>query len=170
MRTIKREQGAVLIVALVFLLLTAMISATVMQTSVLEVRMAGNEQLREEAFQRVHAVANAITADANNLVVTGDIGYRICATGVGACDSASIALDSAITDVPNGVTLNYHAERLAPLFAPLPFRMSEANAGSASVYSAALFEIDARYEGSAAGLGRSHIAQGIAVRVANNGQ
>lgn len=170
MRTTKREQGAVLIVALVFLLLTAMISATVMQTSLLEVRMAGNEQLREEAFQRVHAVANAITANPHNLVVTGGVGYKICAAGVSGCDSNNISLAGEVTTVPDGVALDYHAERLAPLFAPMPFRMSEGNAGSANIYSSALFEIDAHYDGRSAGLSQSRIAQGIAIRVANSGQ
>lgn len=170
MQTNKHQQGAVLIVALVFLLLTAMISGTVMQTSILEVKMAGNEQLHEEAVQRVQAITNAISADANNLVVVGDVGHKICAAGATGCNSTSISLISAVTAVPDGVALSYYAERLAPLFAPMPFRMSEGNAGSANSYSAALFEINAQYDGSSVGLGRSQVAQGIAVRVANSGQ
>ncbi|MCW8195244.1 hypothetical protein F6455_10640 [Proteobacteria bacterium 005FR1] len=170
MQSNKHQQGAVLIVALIFLLLTAMISGTVMQTSILEVKMAGNEQLQEEAFQRVQAVANAITADPNNLVVAGDVGYKICPAGVSGCDNNSLALPTLVTNVPTGVALSYHVERLGPLFAPMPFRMSEANAGSASAYSAALFEISADYDGGSAGLGSSRIAQGIALRVANSGQ
>jgi hypothetical protein len=170
MRSVEHQSGAVLIVALVFLLLTAMISGTVMQTSVLEVKMAGNEQLNEEAFQQVQAITNAISADPNNLVVIGDVGYKICAVGVTGCDAARISLTPTINTAPNGVDLSYSATRKAPLFAPMPFRMSENVAGSASAYSAALFEINAKYDGSGAGLGRSHIAQGIAVRVANSGQ
>lgn len=170
MQTTKYQGGAVLIVALIFLLLTAMISGTIMQTSILEVKMAGNEQLREEAFQQVQAIANAITANPNNIVVSGDVGYRICPAGVGGCDSNAISLVPAITTVNEGVDLEYYAERQAPLFAPMPFRMSEENAGSAAAYSAALFEISARYDGTDMGLSRAEIAQGIAVRVANSGQ
>jgi hypothetical protein len=48
--------------------------------------------------------------------------------------------------------------------------MSESNAGSASAYSAVLFEINADYDGRSAGLGSSRVAQGIALRVANSGQ
>lgn len=170
MLTPKHERGAVLIVALIFMLLTAMISGTVMQTSILEVRMAGNEQLHEEAYQQVQAITNAVAADPDSIVVTGDVGYKICPAGTNGCDLNSLTLLDALATTPIGVTLAYHVERLAPLFAPMPFRMSEDNAGSASAYSAALFEIDAQYDGSSAGLGRSHIAQGVAVRVANSGQ
>jgi uncharacterized BrkB/YihY/UPF0761 family membrane protein len=86
MSTINKQDGAVIIIALLFLLLTAMISTTAMHTSIMEVRMANNGQLKEEAFQQVQAVANAITANPNNLVVVGDIGYTICATGVEAVE------------------------------------------------------------------------------------
>jgi hypothetical protein len=170
MRSSQRQRGAVLIVALIFLLLTAMISGTVMQTSILEVKMAGNEQLQEEAFQQVQAIANAITADPDNIVVAGDVGFLICPAGVTGCDSNAISLVTDITTVNDGVELEYYAERQAPLFAPMPFRMSEDNAGSAAAYSAALFEISARYDGTDLGLSRAEIAQGIAVRVANSGQ
>ena len=170
MNSLNNQQGAVLVVALVFLLLTALISTTVMQTSVLEVRMANNDQLREEAFQQVQAVANAITADSNNLVVSGDVGFTICAVGVTGCGAATITLASAITAVPVGATLTYQVERQGPLFAPIPFRVSESNAGSASAYKAALFEVDAQYNGVAAGLGQARIAQGIALRVAVGAQ
>lgn len=170
MQTHKNQQGAVLVVALVFLLLTATISGTVMQSSVLETKMAGNAQLNEEAFQQVQAIANAIAADSSNLIVSGDVGYKICPSGTSGCDRNSLALISDVTTVPDGVDLSYHVERLGPLFAPMPFRMDEDIAGSASAYSAALFEIKGKYDGSSAGLGKSQIGQGIAVRVANSSQ
>jgi len=168
--SMQNQQGAVLIVALVFLLLTAMISATVMQTSILEMKMAGNEQMREESFQRVQAIANAIAADTTNLVIAGDVGYKICATGASGCNSTTINLAADVVDVPTGVTLDYYAERQAPLFAPMPFRLGENAAGSATAYQAAIFEIDATYDGTSANLGRARIAQGIAMRVAASSQ
>ena len=171
MNTQHNQQGAVLVVALIFLLLTAMISSTVMQTSVIEVKMAGNEQLREEAFQTGQAVTNAISADTNNLVVAGDVGYKICSSGLSSgCDSYVINLASAITTVPSGVTLDYYAERLGPLFAPLPFRLGENSAGSATAYVGAKFEVNASYDGTGARLGTSDIAQGIVLRVAASSQ
>jgi len=167
-----KQQGAILIVALLFLLLTAAISATVMNTSVIESRMANNEQFQEEAFQKVQAIANALVADDSNLVVTGNVGHKICATGVSGdgCNTSIITLPSSVTNVPSGVTLDYYAERQGPLFAPLPFRLGEDQAGSAAVYNAALFEVVASYDGTAQRLGKAEIAQGVAVRVAVSDQ
>lgn len=166
MRTHNKQKGTVMVVGLIFLLLTATISTTVMKTSILEVKMAGNEQLREEAFQQTQAITNAISANSNNLVVAGDIGYKICATGASGCDAAVISLNSVVTTVPAGASVDYHATRLGPLFAPLPFRLSEGAAGSATAYVGAKFEVYASYDGAGAGLGNSDIAQGIIMRVA----
>ena len=88
-----RQRGAILIVALIFLLLTAAVSITVMKTSVLEVRMAGNEQFSVEAFQKAQALSNAIAVNPGNLVVTGDIGYRLCGTAAVDPDGNAIMFD-----------------------------------------------------------------------------
>ena len=52
-----KNRGAVLFLAMIFLLLLAIISGTVIRTSILEFQMAGNDQFREEAFQRAEAIA-----------------------------------------------------------------------------------------------------------------
>jgi uncharacterized protein YceK len=148
----------------------AMTSSRVMQTSILQMRMAGNEQLAEEAFQLAQGVINAITATPDNLVVTGDVGYRICARDTTGCDQAIIDLPAPLSVVPDGVLLTYEVERQAPLFAPLPFRLSEDRASSASAYSAAQFEIKANVNGTPAGLGRAGIRQGVVRRVSHDGR
>jgi hypothetical protein len=93
--------------------------------------------------------------------------YSLVTSG---CDASTINLSSSVTSVPSGANLSFTVERLGPLFAPLPFRVSEANAGSANAYKAALFEVNATYDGVAAGLGQARIAQGIAMRVAVGAQ
>lgn len=51
----KRQQGATLIVALVFLSILALLGVTVAQTTQLEERMAGNTRDRDLAFQATEA-------------------------------------------------------------------------------------------------------------------
>ena len=166
----KSQHGAVLIISLVFMLLTAIIAVTATRTSIFEVRMASNEQLREEAFQQTQGVANAITTNTDNFVVAGDIGYKICKTGVTGCDTAVITLDSGITAVPSGVNLDYHVERQGPLFTTSAFRLSEDESASSSAYSMALFEVNVTYDGSSNALGKAEIAQGVAYRLAKGSQ
>jgi len=52
----RRNRGAVLLLAMVFMLMLAVIAGSVMQTGVLEFHMAGNDQFQEEAFQRAQAI------------------------------------------------------------------------------------------------------------------
>ena len=58
-----RQRGAVLLLAMVFLLLMAIVAGTVMQTSVLEFFMAGNDLFRVEAFQQAQAITSEIGDD-----------------------------------------------------------------------------------------------------------
>lgn len=169
LKTQSSQQGTVIVIALIFLLLTGLISVTSMKTSIFETKMASNEQLKEEAFQTTQGVINAITSDIDNFVIAGDVGYKICKAGAAGCDSTAIALASS-TATLTANHVEYSITRKAPLFAPIPFRASEENASSAKSYSAALFEVNAEYDGSQDRLGQAAIAQGVAIKVANAGQ
>ena len=168
-KTYNNQQGTVIVIALIFLLLTGLISVSAMQTSIFETKMASNEQLKEEAFQTVQGLINAVTSDINNFVIAGEVGYKICKPSASNCNNNSLAL-AASTSVLTGSNVDYHITRKAPLFAPIPFRATEQNASSAKAYSAALFEINAQYDGSQDRLGQAAIAQGVAIKVANAGQ
>jgi hypothetical protein len=174
-----RQRGAILIVALIFLLLTAAVSITVMKTSVLEVRMAGNEQFSVEAFQKAQALSNAIAVNPGNLVVTGDIGYRLCGTAAvdpdgnaitTDCDVTTIALDSSVVSAPSGVGVNYYAERIGPLLGTESKRSSEDQAWGSGSFKVAYFKVVGSYDGVASKLGTAEVEQGVAVRVAAGSQ
>ncbi len=156
------HRGAILLVAMLFLLLLALVAGTVMQNSMFEVQMAGNDQFREEAFQRVEAMTTAIAVDFDNFPVVGDVGYTICKIGVSAgCDVSTIALTSAITDVPTGVQLNYSVKRLAPLYTERAWvRRSESDVCGASC-KYAHFEAIATYDGGDLRLGNAAVARGV---------
>jgi hypothetical protein len=149
-----------------------------MHTSIFEAKMATNEQLKEEAFQITQGVVNALTTDIDYFVVAGDVGYRICAISKSGCNANTIDIDwwdtftdDRLTSAEKGaIALNYDITRKAPLFAPIPFRSHEDAVSSAKAYSAALFEINAEFDGTALRLGHSAIAQGVAIKVANAGQ
>jgi hypothetical protein len=168
------QSGAVLVVALIFMALTALISAGVLNSSLLEVKMVGNEQFKEEAFQTTEGVLDAIMAGyQNNLPVVGDVGYKVCAVGMGTganCDAAVMRVPSTVSAVTTGVALTYQAERLGPLMAPMPFRQSEREASSAGAFNVALYEVNAVYDGRAVRLGHHEVFAGVAIRVAASSQ
>ena len=163
-RLVSKIRGAVLLVSMVFLLLMALVAGTVMQTSVLEFRMAGNDQFREEAFQKVQAIASAISENEDNFPIVGDIGYTVCdaADGHADCntDGNNIAIDSSVTSVPSGVSTTYRIRREGPWCYPEPpFRLSQAQASSDVDF--ALFETTVDYDGSSVRLGNAEIAVGV---------
>ena len=155
-----------MIIALMFLLLIALVAATASETSTLQLQMAGNDQLRVDAQQRVMAILDAILDNENNTPVIGDIGYKICDTGSleASCDLTLITLDSSVTDVPTGTSNDYFVTRMGPLETGAPV-MSESMASSASAFNVARYEVTASFQGDAVRLGNSTIVQGITVKI-----
>ena len=155
-----------LIIALIFLLLISLVAATAAETSTLQLQMAGNNQSRVEAQQRVLAILDAIMDDKDNTPIVGDIGYKICDTSSidVSCDQTLISLASSVTTVPSGADKDYYVTRMGPLETDAPV-MSEDMASSASAYKVARYEITASFDGSAARLGNSSIVQGVQVKI-----
>lgn len=160
-----RQRGAVLLIAMIFLLLLAIIAGTVTQTSILEFFMAGNAQFREEAFQEAQAVVTEISSDIDNFPVVGQVGYTICQTGA-TCDAPVITLTAN-----TGTTAEYSVVRRGPLILEsLPFRQGESSGSSTPNFDAVVFEINVAVDGSDNKLGSAEIVQGVAVRVVSSGQ
>lgn len=165
------SRGAILLVSMVFLLLIALVAGTVMQTSMLEFRMAGNAQFREEAFQKAQAVASAISEDIDNFPVVGDVGYTNCVAGASGCDATTVTFDSGIAAVPTGVSITAQVTREGPrILESFPVRLSEGQTSSSPSYDAAIFEVAVNYSGSDEGLGNAEVAQGVAVRIVSSSQ
>lgn len=163
----KAQSGAVLLISMVFLLLLAIIAGTVSQTSILEFFMAGNEQFREEAFQKAQAVVTEVSGDINNFPVVGQVGHTTCPSG---CNSTySPTLES--TSVNPEYDTEYQIVRRGPLFKEsLPFRQGEGSGSSTTSFDAATFELDVKVDGSASRLGKANVIQGMAVVVASSAQ
>ena len=168
-----RQRGAVLLLSMIFLLLLAMVAGTTMHTTTLEVRMAGNNQFREEAFQQAQAVATAIADDEDNFPVTGGVGYTLCGSGDtdADCDATTVDVDAAILAAPGGVDVSYRVERQGPaVIEGVPFRQAQNRASSSLAFDAAVFETAVAVDGSSVRLGSAEVAQGVARLVASGTQ
>lgn len=160
-------RGAVLLLALVFLLLLAMLATTVLQTAILQLRMATNDQFLEEAFHRAQAIAAELALNPDNFFLEGGVGYSNCPVGAqeGECDRSQLAPPASAV-APAGVALDYRVTRQEPLYyRGFPIRESQDTASSSNSFDAAIFEIDVHLDGGEQRLGSAHIVQGIAVRV-----
>lgn len=155
-----RQRGVVLLVALIFLGALALISVTVMQSSTLELRMAGNEQEQVEALQSVQAVLDEISRNDAYFPVIQE-GYLLCMTGDSRteCDATSIDLSTALDTLLTGDTVTYQT------YYRLDSTMPRASQSTGSVYDTnyrvAYFDIDVDYEsGSERGSDRE-VSQGV---------
>ncbi|MEZ5571998.1 MAG: pilus assembly PilX N-terminal domain-containing protein [Halioglobus sp.] len=160
-------RGAILILALVFILMLAMISATVMQTAVFNLHMAGNDQFLEEAFNTAQGVASELAVEQENFRLDALVGQSNCPKGMESADcTVRLLPDSVLADVPPDIELDYRITRLKPyLYSGFPIRESQAGVSSSHSSDTAIFEISVRFDGSQRKLGSAHVVQGMAVRI-----
>ncbi len=166
------ESGAVLVVALIFLLLLALVGTTVIQTSELEFRMAGNDQFREEAFQYAQAIATAMSASEDDVIQgssDGEVGYVWCNAGNTSsdCDETTLTLSSTVIlpALPTGVTADYRVTRITDE----PPKLSSVvilpeNTSEDLEQKVSLYEIRVDYDGSSRRLGKATVIVGVALR------
>jgi len=78
------QKGAVLVVSLILLLVMTVLGVSNMKSSSLELRMASNNQSRQNAFQ---AAETALRIAEINLEAGGqdDVSIRTCASGTSTC-------------------------------------------------------------------------------------
>lgn len=161
------NRGAVLLLALLFMLLLSVIAATVMQSAILQLHMAGNDQFLEEALHKAQAIAGELSLDPGNFPLAGEVGDANCPQGVEGpgCDQSQLQVPASAVAL-DGYVLDYRVVRQDPLmWKGFPIRESEATVSSSNGFDAALFEIDVRLDGSDHRLGSAHVVQGMVVRV-----
>ena len=167
LRRLTASHGAVLLLALVFMLMLAIIASTVLQTAILQLRMAGNDQFLEETLHKAQAIATELSLNPDNFSLEGGVGHTNCAIGEQRlhCDRSQLQIPGSAV-APAGVEIDYRVIRQDPLlWRGFPLREAQDAASSSSSFDAVIFEIDVRVYGSEKRFGNAHIVQGVAVRV-----
>lgn len=167
----RHQSGAALFVALMFLIIITTLSLAAMRSSVLELRMAGNHQMKNTAFQRAQAVVDATVGNAANMPTLADVDATNCmasdpkAADVTVCTSVGVVLDEGYLasdaeyfdgDETDG-EVYARVTRLAPLEKPAPRSV----ATSAAIYSVATYQVESVYDLAAVGQGKAHIREGL---------
>lgn len=154
----ERQRGAVLMVTLIFLIVIASMGLTSMQISKLELKMAGNEVVREGAHQFAQALVDTIIADPNTTPVIGGVGYTLCTVGEAGCNSNSlIPQPGPVADLIAAGSLSARAPMTST--GPPP----PGTGYSADIFIANHYRITSTYDRADEGLGRATITQGLVV-------
>ena len=157
-----RQGGAILVIALMFLVAITLYTISSMRSSNIGLFMAQNEESRVAAAQAAQALADAIVATPASTPVVGMPGFTACTAGETGCNRNDLPVNDPV--LAYAVANNYiHArvERTGTIFRPPP-RVVET---SIDKFTSASFRVTTTYDRVDEGLGREQITEGVLVLV-----
>jgi Tfp pilus assembly protein PilX len=157
-----RQEGAVLIVSLLFLIAMTLYTVSSMRSSNISMHMAQNEESRVAATEAAQALADALVADPSSTLVIGQTGYSACTPGQVNCDRGDLSVDNELLNA--AIAENYisgRVERIGSEFKPPP----RAVESSIDKFAGASFRVITTYDRVEDGLGRQQITEGVLVLV-----
>lgn len=162
----RHQQGSVLLISLVFLTLLTLAATTTMRTSILEMRMSGNEEDRVRSLEMAQSIVDEVAGDPSNMVVAGGVGQVNCTSNVTGCDDYGITIDQALLPTAEQSKASVVVKRLSPALSPVPRGLNS----SADAFFAARFEVDSTYDGTSDGGGQAGVVQGVIILVPRGAQ
>lgn len=161
-KPMKNQSGAILVIALIFLIAISLLAVASMGSSNIGLHMAQNEESRIIAEQGAQALADAIVSETSSTPVIGGGGFTICTTGEAGCDRNDLPITNAFlrSAIANG-HISARVQRMGPDFGPPP-RIVES---SIDKFTSASFEVTTTYDRVDERLGRQQITEGVLVLV-----
>lgn len=158
----KKQGGAILVVALMFLVAITLYTISSMRSSNISLFMAQNEESKVAAAQAAQALADAIVASPASTPVVGDTGYTACTAGETGCNRNDLPVTDPVlaSEVANNY-LQARVERTGATFRPPPRAVST----SLDKFSSASFRVTTTFDRVEDGLGREQISEGVLVLV-----
>jgi len=158
----QKQGGAILVVALMFLVAITLFTISSMRSSNIGLFMAQNEESRVAAEQTAQALADAIVASPASTPVVGSTGYTACTAGETGCNRNDLPVPNPV--LASAVASDHiqaRVERTGTLFRPPP-RVVET---SIDKFTSASFRVVTTYDRIDEGLGHEQITSGVLVLV-----
>jgi Tfp pilus assembly protein PilX len=150
----EKQNGAVLAVCMVFLLLLAMIGTIGMQTSTMELRMAGNEQARIEYVQVARSILDELKTDSSNFSLFGGDYYTFCdasstvdTVNIYGCDDNSTLTMTETSFIPAGSAVNFRVTNMGQATGAGAISDS-GGSGSSGIFQRRIYEVQATVDGT----------------------
>ena len=158
----QKQGGAILVVALMFLVAITLFTISSMRSSNIGLFMAQNEESRIAAEQAAQALADAIVASPASTPVVGSPGYTACTAGETGCNRNDLPVtDPVLTSAIASDYIQARVERTGTIFRPPP-RVVET---SIDKFTSASFRVVTTYDRIDEGLGHEQVTEGILVLV-----
>jgi len=156
------QRGAILVVALMFLVAITLFTISSMRSSNIGLFMAQNEESRVAAEQAAQALADAIVASPASTPVVGSPGYTACTPGETGCNRNDLPVtDPVLADAIANDHIQARVERTGSVFRPPP-RVVET---SIDKFTSASFRVVTTFDRIDEGLGHEQIVEGVLVLV-----
>ena len=162
----KRQSGAILVIALVFLIAITLLTTSSMRSSNMGLLMAQNEEARVAADQAAQALADAIVANPASTPVVGMTGYTFCTEGMATetdhCDRTDLPVDDPmLADAIAQRHMTARVQRTGNVYRPPP-RVVES---SMDKFTSASFTVTTTFDRVEDGLGYQQVTEGVLVLV-----
>jgi Tfp pilus assembly protein PilX len=158
----QKQGGAILVVALMFLVAITLFTISSMRSSNIGLFMAQNEESRISAEQAAQALADAIVASPASTPVVGSPGYTACTPGETGCNRNDLPVnDPVLASAVANDHIQARVERTGTIFRPPP-RVVET---SIDKFSSASFRVVTTYDRIDEGLGHEQVTEGVLVLV-----
>jgi len=158
----QHQSGAILVVALVFLVAITLLTTSSMRSSNIGLFLAQNEESRISADQAAQALADAIVANPASTPVVGKSGFTFCTAGGYNCDRTDLPVENPVlAEAISSTQMSAKVERTGTVFRPPP-RVVES---SIDKFSSASFRVTTTFDRVDEGLGRQQITEGVLVLV-----
>ncbi len=158
----RKQQGAILIIALMFLVTITLLTLSSMKSSNMGLFLAQNEESRIAAEQAAQALADAIVSTPASTPVVGQTGFTSCTANESGCSTNDLPVPNPV--LASQVASDYmqaRVERTGATFQPPP-RVVES---SIDKFTSATFSVTTTFDRTADGLGRQRVTEGVLVLV-----
>ena len=155
------QRGAALLMSLVILVALTLITLASLGTSIMQLRMSSNEEMRASAQQAAQSgidaviVTNAAITDANAkfFKITGSIGDTNCTNNWSGCAAMGVTLPDSLTENRIRITR-------------LSNKSPDTSRGNKCTEGMAQFRIESDYDKASVGRGKAELVQGFNLCVA----
>lgn len=160
-----RQRGTALLTALMILVAVTVVSLASLGTSLMELRMSGNDELTMQSFQQAQAALDdVINKEDQNFIVAGGVGDIKCTTNMSTgCTTYDLVLGAApgasfgapFAEATHTIQIERTSDEICP-------PRSKENSSSCDKVKAANFNVVSSYNSAGAGasFGKTSLAQG----------
>lgn len=160
------QGGATLMIALVLMALLTVGAAATLKFSTSGLRVAVNEELRSDAFQRAQSLVDGVLAEPANLMLVADVDETNCVTGVAGCTLSTLVLrDYAGQPVTSTQLASWDSRVKLRRIGPETSTPPRATGYSAVRFEAAFLQVESGYDGTADGWGQASLSEGVTIIV-----